>query len=93
MSTATVYILTNAARTVLYVGVTSNLPRRLYQHRTHQSPKSFTSLYNCHICIYTEEFPTILDAIAREKQIKKMSRTKKEALITAANPAWEELPI
>ncbi len=85
------YILTNTRRTVLYTGVTSNLPARLTEHRVKADPKAFTARYNADILVYYETTPSILSAIAREKQIKAGSRAKKVALIEAMNPDWKDL--
>ena len=85
-----VYILTNKNKTVLYVGVTNNLEKRLHEH-INGIFKGFTSRYNCHYLIYYEEFENIKLAIAREKYIKDWSRKKKEALINSANPDWQFL--
>ena len=85
-----VYILTNKHKTVLYVGVTSDLPGRLYKHLTGKY-KGFTYKYNCHYLIYYEEHEYMNEAIKREKQIKKWRREKKEALITSFNPEWRFL--
>ena len=86
-----VYILTNKNNTTLYVGVTSNLERRLKQHRSDLNPKSFTSRYKLHKLVYFEVYQMIGDAIAREKQIKAGSRAKKIALIEKENPEWNNL--
>ena len=87
-----VYILTNKGKTVLYTGVTNELQQRLHFHRNHTpDSKSFTARYKCYYLIYFEEFDHILDAIAREKQIKGYTRKKKEALINAFNPSWDFL--
>lgn len=72
-----IYILTNKTNTVLYVGVTSNLSHRLYQHRTGVFKDSFTSRYNISKLVYFEYFLTIEDAIQREKQLKAGSRQKR----------------
>ena len=82
------YILTNKNKTVLYVGVTNNLEKRLYEHITGKY-KGFTSKYNCHHLIYFEEFDDINIAIAREKYIKDWSRKKKDRLINSVNPEWQ----
>lgn len=84
-----VYILTNKNKTVLYTGVTNNLKDRLYFHK-HPLPfsKAFTAKYKCYFLVYYEHFIEIEDAIKREKQIKGMSRKKKEVLITEFNPNW-----
>lgn len=86
-----VYIMTNALRTVVYVGVTSDLRNRVFEHRTHFYKGSFTDIYNCTICVYYCYYSSIIEAIAAEKQIKKWSRKKKDELITAMNPKWEDL--
>ena len=86
-----IYILTNKNNTVLYVGVTSNLSKRLMEHRTGRYKNSFTSQYNITKLVYYEEFSTIVDAIAREKQIKAGSRQKKIDLIERLNPQWNDL--
>jgi putative endonuclease len=86
-----VYIVTNKHHTVLYTGVTSNLPNRTYQHKEHIYKKSFSDRYNTEYLVYYEIFEGIQEAIAREKAIKKMTRAKKEALINAFNPNWKDL--
>jgi putative endonuclease len=85
------YILTNKNNTVLYTGVTSNLQKRLAEHREGIHINAFTRKYNCHKLIYFEGFNRIEDAIAREKQIKGGSRAKKESLINSINPNWNDL--
>lgn len=72
-----IYILTNKNNTVFYTGVTSNLEQRIWQHRTGEFKDSFTSRYNVIKLVYYEEFLSIEEAIAREKQIKGGSRKKK----------------
>ncbi|MBZ4187433.1 GIY-YIG nuclease family protein [Niabella beijingensis] len=84
-----VYILTNKTRTVLYIGVTSNLRARLWEHEHHETPGSFTDKYNVTFLIYYEWFDTINSAIEREKQLKGWVRKKKEQLITQKNPDWK----
>ncbi|GAB1463071.1 GIY-YIG nuclease family protein [Pedobacter sp. UBA4863] len=86
-----IYILTNVNRTVLYIGVTSDLIFRLIEHREKTHPKSFSAKYNAIICIYYEAFTDIVAAIDREKEIKKWRREKKEKLINATNPSWIDL--
>jgi putative endonuclease len=83
--------LTNKNNTVLYIGVTSNLTNRLVQHRNGQFENSFTCRYNVIKLVYFEEFDNIVDAIAREKQLKAGSRQKKINLITRLNPEWKDL--
>lgn len=86
-----VYILTNKNHTVLYTGVSSNLPQRLEQHRTGIFAKAFTHRYNVFELVYYEEYSNIIEAIAREKQIKAGSRQKKLDLINGLNPEWKDL--
>ena len=86
-----IYILTNKNHSVLYTGVTSNLAQRLYQHQTSIFKNAFNSRYNVFELVYFEEFDNIIDAIAREKQIKAGSRQKKIALIQQFNPEWKDL--
>ena len=85
-----IYFLTNKNNTVIYVGVTSNLLKRIYQHKT-KTYKGFTSKYNCDKLIYFEEFEDITLAITREKQIKSGNRKRKVELIEKINPTWEDL--
>jgi putative endonuclease len=86
-----VYIITNAHRTTLYIGVTSALIRRIDQHKQHFNKKSFTDRYNLEFLVYYEAFGSIEDAIAREKELKKWNRQMKDELITASNPEWKDL--
>ena len=86
-----VYIMTNYLNKVLYTGVTSNLKKRIYDHKTNNYKRSFTSRYNVHKLVYYEGFHFIEEAIAREKQIKSGSRKKKLDLINAINPEWKDL--
>ncbi|ERJ58244.1 hypothetical protein M472_05655 [Sphingobacterium paucimobilis HER1398] len=86
-----IYMLTNVNRTVLYIGVTSDLYTRLVEHREKRYANSFTSKYNSCLCVYYESFPTIEEAIDREKQLKKWNRSKKENLINKLNPQWNDL--
>ena len=85
-----VYVLTNQRHTVLHTGVTNDLARRCYEHILGQVP-GFTKKYNVHKLIYFEVFDEINLAIAREKQLKGITRQKKEALINGFNPIWQEL--
>jgi putative endonuclease len=89
MRTFTVYILCNRNRR-LYVGVTSNLSRRLHEHRAGTGGR-FTSKYGISRLVLVECYRAALDAITREKRIKGWRRAKKVALIEAANPDWEDL--
>jgi putative endonuclease len=85
-----VYILTNRNNSVLYIGVTSSLEKRLFEHRNHLRP-GFTSKYRLHKLVYYEQFDHIEHAISREKQLKGKTRAKKDALINSLNPSWSEL--
>ena len=86
-----IYILTNKNNKVIYVGVTSNLGKRIWEHRNGKFKNSFTSRYNISKLVYYEEYLSIEDAIVREKQLKAGSRQKKIELIEKRNPRWEEL--
>jgi len=87
-----VYILTNYTDKVMYIGVTSNLQRRIYEHKNKLIP-GFTQKYNVNKLVYFEEYSDIRDAIAREKQIKKWRREKKNALVENSNANWRDLAI
>jgi len=91
MNKSFVYIITNQNNTVLYTGVTSNLVKRIYQHKTKLYKKSFASKYNCDKLVYYLEHNTIEEAIIKEKQIKAGNRLKKENLIISINPKWKDL--
>ena len=84
-----VYILANASRRI-YVGVTNNLERRVYEHKYKLIP-GFTSKYNIHRLVYFESTFDVTAAITREKQIKGWLRSKKIALIETLNPLWNDL--
>ena len=84
------YILTNKNHTVLYIGVTSDLKRRLKQHKQ-KSNKGFTGKYNVEKLLYFESSPYVENAIKREKQLKKWNRAWKENLINEMNPDWNDL--
>lgn len=85
-----VYIMTNNARTVLYIGITNDLLRRVFEHRE-KLIEGFTSRYNCNRLVYYEIFGTALDAIAREKQLKRWGRAKKIDRIRTMNPQINDL--
>lgn len=85
------YILTNKTHTVLYTGVTSNLPLRMERHRSGYYKNAFSHKYNVTELVYFEEFDNIVDAIAREKKMKAGSRQKKLDLINGLNPKWRDL--
>jgi putative endonuclease len=84
-----VYILSSLSR-VLYVGVTNDLSRRVYEHKQGAVP-GFTARYNVRRLVYFEEFAGALSAIAREKQLKRWRRGKKVCLIESSNPLWRDL--
>ena len=85
-----VYILASRRNGTLYVGVTSNLSSRAWQHREAILP-GFTKRYGCKLLVWYEHFERMEEAISREKQIKGGSRAKKIALIEAMNPPWRDL--
>jgi len=87
---AATYILANRYRNVLYVGVTNNLARRVYEHKQKLN-HGFTSQYHVDQLVYYELYPSITDAISREKMIKKKSRRGKIKLIESMNPNWQDL--
>jgi len=86
-----IYILTNKSNSTLYVGVTSDLQKRLFEHINKIYLTSFTSKYNMNKLVYFEGFNRIEEAIAREKQLKGGSRKKKIELINRTNPHWKDL--
>ena len=85
-----IYILTNQNNNVLYVGVTNSLKRRVSEH-AEGCGSVFTSKYNCFKLVYFEVFPTIEQAIGREKQLKHFKRNWKNELIETVNPEWRDL--
>lgn len=85
-----VYIMTNKPHGVLYTGVTANIAARAFQHRNGTGSR-FCRRYNCDKLVLVEAFPSIEDAIAREKAIKAWPRLWKLQLIHAANPNWDDL--
>ncbi|KAF2079136.1 GIY-YIG nuclease family protein [Flavobacterium sharifuzzamanii] len=88
-----IYILTNKAKSVFYVGVTNNLKKRLIKHKENilLNNKTFVSKYNVEFLLYYEKFTWIQEAIAREKEIKGWRREKKIDLIKTINPELEFL--
>ncbi|MEM0932903.1 MAG: GIY-YIG nuclease family protein [Bacteroidota bacterium] len=84
-------ILTNKKKTVLYVGATSNLERRIQEHRNRKYENAFTGRYNCYHLVYFEEFEDISAAFTREKQLKAGNRRRKDSLINSINPEWNDL--
>ncbi len=85
------YILTNTLQSVLYIGVTNDIARRLHEHKTHAIP-GFTDRYNVTKLVYVEEYAQVEDAIRREKQLKRWNRAKKEALINAKTRPGRKSP-
>lgn len=84
------YIITNKGNSTLYIGVTNNLERRMYEHQ-HGLHEGFSKQYNLHKLVYWELGSSIKDAIAREKQLKNWSRKSKIKLIESMSPNWEDL--
>jgi len=85
-----VYILSNNSQ-VLYIGVTSNLDGRMFEHIKERQPTSFVARYNLDRLVFYETCPTPVEAIAREKQLKGWNREKKKKLIQELNPMWRNL--
>jgi len=85
-----VYLLTNWNNKVLYVGVTNNLERRIYEHK-HKMVDGFTKKYNINKLVYFEHTTDVKVAIAREKQIKGWRRKRKNELVDEFNPTWEDV--
>jgi putative endonuclease len=90
MKQPSVYIMTNHRKGTLYTGVTSNLIRRVYEHKNNLLP-GFTKKFGCHRLAYYELFDDMISAITREKQIKSGSRANKIKLIENQNPEWADL--
>jgi putative endonuclease len=85
-----IYILASKPNGTLYIGVTSDLARRVWEHKTDAVP-GFTSRYGVHILVYVEFHDVMSDAISREKQIKKWNRAWKLQMISRSNPSWRDL--
>ena len=85
-----VYILSNKTDTVLYIGVTNNIERRIQEHKSRSIP-GFTQTYNCDKLVYLESYSDINQALDREKQLKKWRREKKEWLIKMQNPEFIDM--
>ncbi len=85
-----VYIITNQPHGTLYVGITNSLNRRIWQHKTGEY-EGFSKQYGLKRLVHHEDFRDVRDAIAREKQIKGWTRTKKVTLIAELNPLWHDL--
>ena len=85
-----IYILTNKNDKVMYVGVTNNLKRRLYEHKN-ELVEGFTKKYHVHKLVYYEAYKNVKDAILREKRIKGLLRIRKNELVESLNPSWNDL--
>jgi putative endonuclease len=85
-----VYMLASKTNSTLYIGITSHLAKRIYEHRA-GLVDGFTKKYNVRKLVYFEEYTNVLEAIAREKQIKKWLRQWKIELIEKLNPKWKDL--
>ncbi len=92
MKQPAVYLLSNKPYGTLYLGVTSNLPGRTWQHQNDQV-EGFTRRYNIHLLVWFEIHDTMIAAIEREKQIKKWNRDWKVNLIQGMNPEWRDLSL
>lgn len=91
MGGGSIYIITNEANTVIYVGVTSNLQVRIWQHQNKFYPNTFSARHKLNKLIYYEHFPSIEEAIEREQFIKGKARKWKDDLIATKNPDWLDL--
>lgn len=85
-----VYILTNQTNKVMYIGVTNDLKRRLYEHKN-ELIDGFTKKYHVHKLVYYESYKDVRLAIAREKQLKGFLRIRKNKLVETTNPTWDDL--
>jgi putative endonuclease len=83
-------MMSNYARTVFYIGVTNNITRRVWEHK-YEEGSVFTSKYKCHFLVYYEDFGSVNNAIAREKQLKNWQRKWKIELIRKENPDLNDL--
>ena len=91
MKSGFTYIMTNKHHNVLYTGCTTDIIRRVTQHKRHFYKGSFSDKYNCEYCVYFEVFPDYASSINRENQIKNMTKKEKLDLINSMNPEWKEL--
>lgn len=85
-----VYILTNQNNNVIYVGMTNDLHRRIFEHKN-ELIEGFSKKYHVNKLVYYEEYSSPLYAVAREKQLKRWRREKKNELIQSRNPTWDDL--
>lgn len=89
---AYVYILASVFKR-LYIGVTTRLEQRVWEHKNKVHPESFTARYSINQLVYVERFANVGSAISREKELKRWLRKKKIALIVASNPDWRDLSL
>ncbi len=87
-----VYILTNEYNNVMYIGVTNDLSRRVYEHKSGET-EGFTKKYHVHKLVYFESCHDVKAALAREKQLKGWTRARKNALVESVNPEWKEIQV
>lgn len=85
-----VYMMQSASRRALYIGVTSKLTRRVYEHKMH-ARRGYTEKYNAERLVWFEQFSDMRSAIGREKQIENWRREKKDLLVQLQNPQWRDL--
>ncbi len=85
-----VYMMADPSNTYLYIGVTSNLLKRAFEHRTH-AVDGYTKTHNCIKLVYYEEFLDIYMAFEREKTLKSRNRARKNKLVALMNPKWDDL--
>lgn len=85
-----VYILTNKSNRVMYIGVTNDLARRLFEHKN-DCTDGFTKRYHVHKLVYYETTSDVMSALEREKELKGWKREKKNALVETMNPEWKDL--
>ena len=86
-----VYILSNITGTTIYIGITKDLIRRVYEHKHKLDPGSFTAKYDIHKLVYYESTSDVRAAIEREKQLKGWNRKRKNKLVESMNPRWDDL--
>ncbi|MBQ7245208.1 MAG: GIY-YIG nuclease family protein [Alphaproteobacteria bacterium] len=86
-----VYIMASNPNGTLYIGVTNDIARRVFEHKTNENKKSFVARYKVYKLVYVESYNDVSFAIDREKQLKRWTRNKKKDLIESLNPDWEDL--
>ena len=87
-----VYIMSNESNSTIYIGITNDINRRVYEHKT-KMIEGFTKRYNITKLVYVEETSDVYSAISREKQLKGWTRKKKNELIETINPNWKDLSV